>query len=45
MLIKICGLTRQEDLDLAARLGAQLCGFIFHPKSPRYTAPERGRTA
>lgn len=41
MLIKICGLTRQEDLDLAARLGAQLCGFIFHPKSPRYTAPER----
>lgn len=41
MLIKICGLTRQEDLDLASRLGAQFCGFIFHPKSPRYAAPEQ----
>lgn len=41
MLIKICGLTRQEDLDLAGRLGAQWCGFIFHPQSPRYIAPER----
>lgn len=41
MLIKICGLTRQEDLELASRLGVQFCGFIFHPKSPRFMAPEQ----
>jgi phosphoribosylanthranilate isomerase len=39
MQIKICGLTRQEDADAAVLLGAQLCGFIFHPKSPRYILP------
>lgn len=41
MLIKICGLTRQEDLDLASRLCVQFCGFIFHSKSPRCIAPEQ----
>ncbi|MCD7982907.1 MAG: phosphoribosylanthranilate isomerase [Desulfovibrio sp.] len=41
MLIKICGLTRQADVDEAARLGARFCGFIFHPKSPRCLAPEQ----
>jgi phosphoribosylanthranilate isomerase len=41
MLVKICGLTRQEDVDAASRFGADLCGFVFHPKSPRYIAPER----
>ena len=41
MLSKICGLTRQEDVDEAARLGARFCGFIFHPKSPRSIAPEQ----
>ena len=41
MLLKICGLTRQEDVDAASRLGADLCGFIFHPKSPRHIDPVR----
>lgn len=41
MLVKICGLTRQEDADAASRLGADLCGFVFHPKSPRHITPER----
>ncbi len=41
MLIKICGLTRQADVDEAARLGARFCGFIFHPKSPRCLTPEQ----
>jgi phosphoribosylanthranilate isomerase len=38
--IKICGLTRQEDVLFAAGLGAWATGFIFHPKSPRYIEPE-----
>lgn len=41
MLIKICGLTRQEDVDEAARLGAHFCGFIFHPGSPRGLAAQQ----
>ena len=35
MLIKFCGLTRQEDVDHAASLSAAMCGFIFHPRSSR----------
>lgn len=38
--VKICGLRRQEDLDCAASLGVDLCGFIFAAKSPRRLAPE-----
>ncbi|MDR2455370.1 MAG: phosphoribosylanthranilate isomerase [Deltaproteobacteria bacterium] len=34
-LIKICGLSTPEEAGLAASLGASLCGFIFHPPSPR----------
>ncbi|MFG6375082.1 MAG: phosphoribosylanthranilate isomerase [Desulfovibrio sp.] len=40
MLIKFCGITRQQAADVAQRLGADFCGFIFHPKSPRYIGPE-----
>lgn len=40
MLIKICGLTRQGDVDAAVKLGAGFCGFIFHPHSPRFISPE-----
>lgn len=40
MRIKVCGLTRQGDVNAAARLGVAFCGFIFHPGSPRYLAPE-----
>lgn len=39
MRIKVCGLTRQSDVDAAARLGASFCGFIFHPASPRSISP------
>ncbi len=37
-LVKVCGLTRQEDVDAAVEAGADLCGFIFAEGSPRFAA-------
>ena len=34
-LVKVCGLTREEDVEVAVAAGADLCGFIFEPASPR----------
>jgi indole-3-glycerol phosphate synthase/phosphoribosylanthranilate isomerase len=34
-LVKICGLTRQDDVDAAVEAGADLVGFILVEKSPR----------
>ena len=39
--IKICGITREEDLRAAVDAGADALGFVFYPKSPRYVSPER----
>ena len=39
-LVKVCGMTRMEDVDLCMELGVDLLGFIFHPKSPRNVDPE-----
>ena len=33
--IKVCGLTREEDVDLTLSLGADYFGFILYPQSPR----------
>jgi phosphoribosylanthranilate isomerase len=38
--IKICGITNTEDASFVAQCGADAIGFIFHPQSPRYVAPE-----
>jgi indole-3-glycerol phosphate synthase/phosphoribosylanthranilate isomerase/anthranilate synthase/indole-3-glycerol phosphate synthase/phosphoribosylanthranilate isomerase len=34
-LVKVCGLTREEDLAVAAAAGADLAGFILASESPR----------
>jgi indole-3-glycerol phosphate synthase/phosphoribosylanthranilate isomerase len=34
-LVKVCGLTRQEDVDVAVEAGADLTGFILAEESPR----------
>jgi len=39
--IKICGLTREQDVDAAIAAGADACGFVLYDKSPRYVTPQR----
>jgi len=39
--IKICGLTREADVDAAVEAGADAIGFVFYPKSPRVVSAER----
>jgi len=34
-LVKVCGLTREEDVAVAAEAGADLFGFVLVPESPR----------
>jgi phosphoribosylanthranilate isomerase len=39
--IKICGITREEDLAAAVAAGADALGFVFYPPSPRHLTPQR----
>jgi phosphoribosylanthranilate isomerase len=41
--IKICGVTALGNARMCADAGADLLGFNFYPKSPRYVAPEYAR--
>lgn len=36
MQLKVCGITRKEDLDKLVELGVHYAGFIFYEKSPRF---------
>jgi phosphoribosylanthranilate isomerase len=39
--IKICGLTREQDVDAAVAAGADAIGFVLYEKSPRYVTLKR----
>ena len=49
LMIKICGLSTRETLDVALQAGADMAGFVFFPASPRHiglnTARDLGRQA
>ncbi|CAM5786713.1 phosphoribosylanthranilate isomerase [Ottowia pentelensis] len=39
--IKICGLTREQDVDAAVAAGVDAVGFVLYAKSPRHVTPQR----
>lgn len=39
--IKLCGLTRVQDIQAANELFPEYIGFVFAPKSRRYVSPEK----
>lgn len=41
--IKICGLTRAQDIQAANALQLDYIGFVFAPKSKRFVAPEQAK--
>src|SRR6201746_2116724 len=44
LLVKICGLSTRETLDVALGAGADMVGFVFFPPSPRHISLETART-
>jgi phosphoribosylanthranilate isomerase len=43
LLVKICGLSTRETLDVALDAGAGMVGFVFFPPSPRHVSLETAR--
>jgi phosphoribosylanthranilate isomerase len=43
LLVKICGLSTPDTLDVALEAGADLVGFVFFPPSPRNVSIEAAR--
>ncbi len=44
LLVKICGLSTPQAIDVALESGADLVGFVFFPPSPRNLGLEAART-
>jgi len=44
LLVKICGLSTRETLDVALDNGADMVGFVFFPPSPRNLPLEQARS-
>jgi phosphoribosylanthranilate isomerase len=43
LIVKICGLSTRETLDVALAAGADMVGFVFFPASPRHLSLETAR--
>lgn len=43
LLVKICGLSTRETLEVALAAGADMVGFVFFPPSPRHLGLEVAR--
>jgi phosphoribosylanthranilate isomerase len=43
LIVKICGLSTPEALDVALDAGADMVGFVFFPPSPRHLSYDAGR--
>jgi phosphoribosylanthranilate isomerase len=43
LIVKICGLSTLEALDVAIEAGADMVGFVFFPPSPRHLSYNTGR--
>jgi phosphoribosylanthranilate isomerase len=43
MILKVSGITNQEDASAAVDAGANAIGFNFYARSPRFIAPESAR--
>src|SRR5947199_5573924 len=43
LIVKICGLSTPETLDVALDAGADMVGFVFFPPSPRHLGLEKAR--
>src|ERR1700731_782406 len=43
LIVKICGLSTRETLDVALAAGADMVGFVFFPGSPRHLGLEAAR--
>jgi phosphoribosylanthranilate isomerase len=43
LIVKICGMSTRETLDVALDAGADMVGFVFFPPSPRHLSLEAAR--